>query len=431
MSVELSSLFTNSEGHGIGKSNFVPTKTYSLFANLLLFFICGNVAFDFFSGLFGISSFSQIVRMTFFSLLLYIELRLDPKGFCILFLALTSIVIQSVLTQAFSTEGMTAPSLLYDISIGIKLIICFAVFFASKSLIRCNALSINQVKKAISIAAIYVPILYLGSIALGLGVSSYWDGSGYKSVFSSLNSINVSMIVLFAYSADAVFIQKKSLWIIPMGLNLISLLLLGTKAGYLFAFFIVMYYLLIPPETRLRNAVIGILVFAGLLLAFNNVTFLNEMLEKVSVRQTYLFENRSLIDYLTSGRTWMLAEATNLFIASNNPLGFLIGNGYYRFHHDLAVSSGYLLTANVRPIEFDWADLFFSYGAFAFICVYAFLFKQLRLSWRTRNEGHFQFIALLGMLAFSCVGGHVFFEAISSVTLGSVLACIYGDSNGR
>ena len=37
---------------------------------------------------------------------------------------------------------------------------------------------------------------------------------------------------------------------------------------------------------------IGILVFAGLLFAFNNVTFLNEMLEKVSVRQTYLFENR-------------------------------------------------------------------------------------------------------------------------------------------
>lgn len=184
MSVELSSLFTNSDSHGIGKSNFVPTKTYRLFANLLLFFICGNVALDFFSGLFGISSFSQIVRMTFFALLLYIELRLDPKGFCILFLALTLIVIQSVLTQAFSTEGMTAPSLLYDISIGIKLIICFAVFFASKSLIRCNALSINQVKKAISIAAIYVPILYLGSIALGLGASSYWDGSGYKSVFS-------------------------------------------------------------------------------------------------------------------------------------------------------------------------------------------------------------------------------------------------------
>lgn len=196
MSVKLSSLFTNSDGHGIGKSNFVPTKTCRLFTNLLLFFICGNVALDFFSGLFGISSFSQIVRMTFFALLLYIELRLDPKGFCILFLALTSIVIQSVLLQAFSTEGMTASTLLYDISIGIKLIICFAVFFASKSLIRCKALSINQVKKAISIAAIYVPILYLGSIALGLGASSYWDGSGYKSVFSSLNSINVLRALL-------------------------------------------------------------------------------------------------------------------------------------------------------------------------------------------------------------------------------------------
>lgn len=431
MSVELSSLVTNSDSCGIGKSNFASTKTYSLFANLLLIFICGNVALDFFSGLFGISSFSQIARMAFFAFLLYIELRLDRKGFCLLFLALTAILIQSVLTQAFSKEGMTAHSLLYDISIGIKLIFLFAVFLTSKSLIRCNALSIDQIKKAISIAAIYVPILYLGSIALGLGVSSYWDGSGYKSVFSSLNSINVSMIVLFAYSADAIFIQKKTFWIIPMGLNLVSLLLLGTKAGYLFAFFILMYYLLIPPETRLRNAVIGIVVFAGLLFAFNNVTFLNEMLEKVSTRQTYLFENRSLIDYLTSGRTWMLAEATDLFITSDNPLGLLFGNGYYCFHHDLAVSSGYLLTANVRPIEFDWADLFFSYGAVASIFVYGFLFKQLHLSWQTRNEGRFQYIALLGMLAFSCVGGHVFFEAISSVTLGSVLACIYEDSNGR
>ena len=251
MSVELSSLVTNSNSCGIGKSNFASTKTYSLFANLLLIFICGNVALDFFSGLFGISSVSQIARMAFFAFLLYIELRLDRKGFCLLFLALTAILIQSVLTQAFSKEGMTAHSLLYDIGIGIKLIILFAVFLTSKSLIRCNALSINQIKKAISIAAIYVPILYLGSIALGLGVSSYWDGSGYKSVFSSLNSINVSMIVLFAYSADAIFIQKKTFWIIPMGLNLVSLLLLGTKAGYLFAFFILMNCRFCWPSIRL------------------------------------------------------------------------------------------------------------------------------------------------------------------------------------
>lgn len=404
-------------------------KANKLFANLLLFFICGNIALDFAAGLFGVSSLSQFARIIFFAFMLYVELRLDRKGFCLLFVALTLVAIQSVLSQMLSEEGMTASSLFYDLGIGIKFLMFFTVYFTAKSLIRCNALTVDQIKKAIAIAAIYAPITYLGSVALGLGASSYWDGSGYKSVFSSLNSINVSMIVLFAYSAEAFLFQKKTHWLIPMGLNLISLLMLGTKAGYLFAFAILFYYLMIPPETRLRNAVIGILLLFGLAFVFSHVSALSEMLYKVSSRQTYLFENRSLIDYLTSGRTWMLAEAIDLFASQGNPLSLIFGGGYYCFHHDLASLSGYLMTASVRPVEFDWADLFFSYGAIVTVLVYSFLLVKLLDSWRARKENRFQFIALLGMIIFSCVGGHVLFEAISSVTLGSVLACINGDGD--
>ena len=87
------------------------------------------------------------------------------------------------------------------------------------------------------------------------------------------------------------------------------------------------------------------------------------------------------------------------------------------------------MTASVRPIEFDWADLFFSYGAIVTVLVYSFLLVKLLDSWRARKENRFQFIALFGMIIFSCVGGHVLFEAISSVTLGSVLACINGDGD--
>ena len=416
---------------GVASEYNVDSKSSQFFGKVLLFFICGNVALDFIAGILGVSSISQLVRMCFFAFMLYVELRLDKKGFCLLFIALSVIITQSTLTQLISIEGLGLSTLFYDVGMGVKFLLSFAIYFTAKSLINYKALSVEQIRKAISIAAVYLPVLYLASVSLGLGESSYWDGSGYKSVFSSLNSINVAMIVLFAYSADAFLLQKKAIWIVPMSLNLISLMMLGTKSGFIFAFIILMYYLAIPPETRLRNIVLGLLIFSLLLLAINNIGFLNEILSKVSSRQSYLFENRTLIDYITSGRTWMLAEAAELFSSGNGSSIVLFGGGYYSFHHELAVSSGYLSTASVRPIEFDWADLFFSYGAAVVVLVYAFLFAKLTAAWRTRREGRFQFIALLSLLVFSSVGGHVFFEAISSVSLGSVLACIHEDRDGR
>ena len=409
--------------------NPINARGRAFFANVLLCFICGNVALDFATGLLGLSSISQVLRMCLFAFLLYVELRLDKAGFCLLFSATTAIITQSALTQLFFREGLVLSSLLYDVGMGIKLLLVFSIYLAANSLIQCGALTVKRIRKAISIAAIYVPILYLSSVAFGIGESSYWDGSGYKSVFSSLNSVNVAMIVLFAFSTDAFLHQKKKNWFIPMSLNLISLMMLGTKAGYVFAFIILMYYLAIPPETRSRNIFIGSLILILLLFAFDNIPFLNDLLSKVSTRQTYLFENRSLIDFITSGRTWMLAEAAELFSSRANHLAVFFGDGYYVFHHELAEASGYLSTASVRPIEFDWADLFFSYGAPVSLLIYLFLFKKLHAAWRARKQNRFQFIALLSLLAFSSIGGHVLFEAISSMTLGSVLACISEDNN--
>lgn len=431
----MSVLSINSMGR-LGEKDHVPVYSVDLkrnlfFGKVLLFFICGNVALDFIAGILDVSSISQLVRMCFFAFMLYIELRLDIKGFYLLFVALTAIVSQSTLTQLFSKEGLELSSLLYDVGMGVKFLLSFSIYFSANSLVQCKALSVYQIRKAISIAAIYVPILYLASVSLGLGESSYWDGSGYKSVFSSLNSINVAMIVLFAYSTDAFLFQKRVIWVVPMALNLLSLMMLGTKSGYIFAFVIVMYYLAIPPENRLRNIVLGLILICLILLAINNISLLNDTLNKVSSRQSFLFENRTFIDYITSGRTWMLAEAAELFNSESSPLMVVFGGGYYSFHHELAVSSGYLSVASVRPIEFDWADLFFSYGAAVVLLAYAFLFAKLSAAWRMRKESRFQFIALLSLLIFSSVGGHVLFEAISSVSLGSVLACIHEDKDGR
>ena len=135
--------------------NSISVRGRVFFANVLLCFICGNVALDFATGLLGLSSISQVLRMCLFAFLLYVELRLDKTGFCLLFSATTAIITQSALTQLFSREGLVLSSLLYDVGMGIKLLLVFSIYLAANSLIQCGALTVKRIRKAISIAAIY------------------------------------------------------------------------------------------------------------------------------------------------------------------------------------------------------------------------------------------------------------------------------------
>ena len=398
-------------------------KQLNNLSNLVFTFICYNIAIDFLAGLLEIGLISQTLRIIFFAILLYIELLLDRQGFCLLISGLAFVVAQSASTQIFLQGDLSLSSFFYDIGIGIKFLMFFAVYRSILSLGKNGVFSLDKIDKAFSIAAVYVPVLYLGSLVLGIGQPSYWDGSGFKSVFSSLNSVNVSILVLFIYSMNAFFSKKQLSWLIPTVLNLLSILMLGTKSSYIFAALVFLYYLLIPQDNRLRNLIIGITIILLMYFVTSNIQFIQENIAKVYERQNYLFENRSFIDYLTSGRTWMLDMALVIFNQQNNPLAIVFGSGYYNFHHALSAVSGYLVTNNVRPIEFDWADIFFSYGLPILLLTYGFLFYML-LKKNEIKPRRFYHVALAVMIIFSCMGGHVLFEAISSITLGSVLAGI-------
>ena len=78
----------------------------------------------------------------------------------------------------------------------------------------------------------------------------------------------------------------------------------------------------------------------------------------------------------------------------------------------------------MRPIEFDWADLFVSYGFIMTFFVYGFLLTWLMkiVQSSKRSQAGFYLIAFGVLFVFSCLGGHVMFESISSTFLGLVLA---------
>ncbi len=397
-------------------------RQIDILSAIVFAFLCSNIALDFMSGLLDTNALSQVLRIAFFFVLLYVELLLDRQGFCLLIVGLAFIMMQSFATQVMLQGNMTVSTYFYDISAGIKLLMCIAVFRSVVSLSDNGVFGLEKLSKAFKIAAIYFPILYIGSFLFGLGQSSYWDGSGFKSVFSSLNSVNVSVLVLYVYSIDQFFSNKRWIWIIPVMLNLVSILMLGTKSSYVFAALVFAYYIVVPRGRRLRNIVVAIVMIILAITLIMNIPYFQDSISRVYERQSYLFENRSFIDYLTSGRTWMFELAVAIFWEQSNPLTIIFGGGYYSFHHDLAVASGYLSTNSVRPIEFDWADIIFSYGLPCLILIYGFLVLTLFKGISEAKTKRFYWLALMVMVVFSALGGHVLFEAISSVTLGGVLS---------
>ncbi len=408
---------------------FNPTRIrwrYNLISlrNLILVLLGATVFFDFIAGLLKASVISQFARALLLAALLYVIMRLDVKKFSFITALFGLIVLNSFITQAFSGTSLSWNSFFYDISAGLKILLFYCVYSALTALNRKGLLDGKQIEAVFGFAAIYTPLLYLMTLFLGVGIASYSNGSGFKSVFLSLNSINIAMLVLFIYSLDKVFSSRDRKWGVPAALNLVSLLLLGTKSSLLFALVVIAYYSLFAGENRIKRLFVIGCACVAVVLAFSSISFLRDSFTSTLERQAYLFETRSLFDYLTSGRAWMLEAAMDIRLSGGNPLNLLLGSGYYTFHHELAVASDYLSTNAVRPIEFDWADLLFSYGIIATAVVYGFIASIIHKAFCISGEKPFYLIALVVLVVFGCFGGHVFFEAISSTYLGMVLAGI-------
>lgn len=394
---------------------------------IIFFLLAATVGIDFLNGLTSVDSLGQVIRVAFFALLLYVELRIDRKGFFVILAALLYCIF--VMLVSFMAKGTLGISpLAYEVGIIIKLLLFFSIFRVVTKLNERGFIPVSFIDSIFKVSAVYVPILYLGTSMLGIGVSSYSGGQGFKSVFLSLNSINIAMLVLYAFCLEKCFRERKAAWAPVALLNAVSLFMLGTKSSIVFVLVLFLFYLIAPKKNRTRNIVLGLLISAIFFFLFLQIDYLQSLLRSVADRQAYLFENRNFIDYLTSGRTWMLDHAIALLSSDMaNPQGvfqLLFGNGYYCFHNDLSEISGYLSTSAVRPIEFDWADLFASYGFVMTFFVYGFLLTWLLTIVRSSKRGQagFYLIVFGVLLIFSCLGGHVLFESVSSTFLGLVLA---------
>ncbi|CAN7184347.1 hypothetical protein [Rossellomorea sp. LjRoot5] len=411
----------------------------SSFEKIMFYLLSVTILVDFVNGIIPMLPIGEVYRTIVLLVSVIFIFKTNASSFAFVSFVISYLLINSLVsfTNTLSTVG-----LLFDLKMALKAIYFIIIFMVLRSLFHVGKLKLETVRKIIIINLYYTPVLFLMSYVLGIGKTSYESaGVGFKGTFLSLNSINVSMIVMFIFAIDSLFRDKnKFRWLIVTIAILVPMILLGTKSSWIFIIFIPLFYMLININLNFRislslgkfiliywTMLFGFLV--SLFLLFNGVSVSRaaNQFEQFFTRQSFLFENRDILTYLLSGRNWMLEDGTQLFFNDLSIIKLLFGTGYFSLHNEMAYLFWGMGENDVRPIELDVFDIFYSYGTVGLCLTYGFFLYQLFRSFYsfTNKKAQPYFVALVSLLIFSVTGGHVFLEAISSTFLGISLAGWY------
>jgi len=397
-----------------------------------------TILIDFINGIWVKLPIGEVYRILIIilSVLIIIKYKRDEINL-VIFMALFLILNAAISFMVKSNIN----GIIFDSRMILKAIYYILIFKSIKSLYINNKFTLGNVNKIILNNLYYTPFLFLISYVLKIGETSYANISlGFKSTFLSLNSINVALIVLFVFAFDNLINSKSKIrWLFINIAIVYPMVLLGTKSSLIFLIFIPIIYIAMnihfkPRKLTLRRlvylySIFMIVTILGVFILINNEfdSLINRgYISELIGRQKHLFENRDLVSYLLSGRNWLLETGTDIFFNDFNIFKGIFGSGYFNIHNGIAVIWGQGLN-EVRPIELDLFDIFYSYGIIGVSLTYGYVIKKLCFNFRYRRHRQCKpyFVATIVLLIFSLLGGHVFLEAISSTFLGLVLAGWY------
>jgi len=400
---------------------------------IIYYLLSATLFVDFINGIFSNLPIGELYRIVILMLLSFYMFKNNIKA-----LGYILFVFIYIASNSFITFMDTANKfgLKFDLTMTLKAIYFIVIFQAIRTLYKVNKFNLNTIKKIILNNLYYTPFLFLFSYILGIGKTSYENMSvGFKGTFMSLNSINVALIILYIFALDGLIRNKnKFKWLCITVFIIVPMVLLGTKSSLIFLVFAPIVYLMLNIRLKFTFKKIVLyswsfifVTFATMILMAMDANASSGYLGDLLWRQQYLFENRDLLTYLLSGRNWLLETGSALFFSHINFLELLFGNGYFNIHNHIAMAWHMPDPNAVRPIELDFFDIFFSYGTLGLVLTYGyFLFYFIKGSRYASNYmSQPYFVALLTLLIFSVVGGHVFLEAISSTFFGLCLAGLF------
>lgn len=363
----------------------------------------------------------QTVRFFILFLFLFYIIKYNFKTLKVIGLISLFFLLNIILSYIVHREYM---GLIVDVKMFTKIVYFAVIAYALYILYVNNRISKNIINKVINNNLYMLPLLFALSYVIGIGNSSYGD-AGLKGAFFSLNGITAVCITLLIFAFDKLYIgQNKKKGIILVIYIIVPLILLGTKSSFLFIFFIVGLYLVFnlndKKNTKKFLKFVGIALgsFVVIILLFFRTSFVS-----IIQRQIYFIRyHNDILTYLLSGRNDLLRQEWSNFFEHLSLRRIFIGNGFYASQRELAISMGNV--SFYRGVEMDIFDIFFWYGIIGVLLSYgSIVIVFLKAPFRRNFMSKQPFvIALICLLIFSILGGHVFGEALTSTFLGIIIA---------
>lgn len=328
--------------------------------------------------------------------------------------------------QAVITNVTYGLKLTYNIADIVKYIYFFLTLITLDTL--RDKMNWNKLKK------IYTWLYPMGSIlprALGISLSSYGSGEGSLGFMYSMNSYTFVMIVAVYWSLE--MLMKKFNWtnIVRTMLCLLSVLMIGSKSGYLFTAIVFMQLMLRNMKGKGGKRIYGVVTMVTVVLIVFMILQVYQAQIRLIYNRIFYFYNlygtdslSSILNFATSARWDRISEYFPDFI--RYPWRTLFGLGYGFFAQQVTT-------------EMDVFNLLYLFGVVG-IAIYTIAFARVSRITRYKNQYKELLILLFVYLFF---GGHVLADVMANNLLAIVVvmgqqaliekkqACCPADKIGR
>lgn len=371
----------------------------------LIFFITIMPFVDSLSGaLHDLFPIGQVYRFLFFIYMLYMLMKYSLDKFLQAGLCFTGFAVMQVLISANKQKCIQ------DV---VKLFTPIILIILLGTLLKRQKIEAKSIISVLEKWAFWYPALIIIPGIMGIGTNAYDGMAGWKGFFYAINEISfiVSCLIMFLiWKLDK---KAEIKTIILLGLNILTLLLMGTKTGYAtVAVFIFIYFFRSAKGIKQTQITRNIFIlFILCIAAFCSYGLFYDEINAIFARWLYQKNtfSYSLIDFLTSHRLRRFDAAW---------YSFMHGKIWY-----IPLGCGFgAELAGFENMEMDWIDLFFRTGVLGTLFVSFFYIKHFV---HICKKNFWGFAIMSWMMFLSFGAGHVLFYGQSGMMLGIMVVACY------
>ena len=210
--------------------------------NILLWLFAAIPLVDFFNGSiiailnmengFSLGKFYRIFTII---VMVYMVLKYSNKNEKkknIITLLIIALIVTSYLL-IFLIYHRSFKGFIYDAVSISKLLLIIIIIYGMVFLCRKKLINIDIVNKIFDFYLVIFPVTMLVPYMLGIGSSTYSSGFGYTGLYYANNDLSIVLLISTIYGLNSAIIKRSIKNSILFILNLISLLLIGSKTGIL------------------------------------------------------------------------------------------------------------------------------------------------------------------------------------------------------